>query len=352
MSSPPVPRRRCGRHDLELPVLGIGCWAFGGGEYWGKQSQQDVDEVVRTAFDHGCRFFDTAEVYNAGASERSLGAALVGLPRDQVIIGSKISPSNTAPADVVSHCEASLRRLRTDYIDLYMVHWPITAHSIGHFADAKGTVPSVTDAFVALDGLKRQGKIRWIGVSNFGRTKLAEALATGAEIAINELPYSLLARAIEFEILPYCREQGVGVLGYMSVLQGVLTDAYPNLADIPPSRRRTRHFDCRKTPQCRHGMPGAEAETAATLAAIRTLAKRSGMSTQELALKWAFSRPGITSSLCGARNRLQLQENIQAALAPLARDLVEDLDRLTAPLMESMGPSFDYYEHPDHDRTK
>lgn len=352
MSLSRVPWRRCGRHALELPALGMGCWAFGGGDYWGSQSQQDVDAVVRAAVEQGCRFFDTAEVYNGGASETSLGIALAGLPRDQVIIGSKISPSNTSPQDVAAHCEASLRRLKTDYVDLYMVHWPITAHSIQHFAHPPASVPSVAEAFAALDRLKRQGKIRWIGVSNFGREKLAEALATGVEIVINELPYSLLARAIEFEILPYCQEQGVGVLGYMSVLQGVLTDTYPTLADLPEWRRRTRHFDSKSSPKIRHGLPGAEAETMAALDAIRAVARRAGMSTQELALKWAFSRPGITSSLCGSRNVRQLNENIAAATAPLAPALVAELDRITAPLKRTLGPSFDYYEHPDNDRTR
>ena len=118
------PRRHCGTSDLVLPILGIGCWSFGGGDYWGAQSQREVDAVVRFAVVHGCNFFDTAESYNEGASEASLGAALRGIPRDQFIVGTKVSPGNTEPATLVKHCEASLRRLQLDYIDLYMVHWP------------------------------------------------------------------------------------------------------------------------------------------------------------------------------------------------------------------------------------
>jgi myo-inositol catabolism protein IolS len=349
LSSFPV--RRCGSSDLHLPILGVGCWAFGGGDYWGPQSQSEVDAVVRHAVEHGCNFFDTAEAYNAGASETSLGAALRGLPRDQVIVGTKISPSHTAPADVVKHCEASLRRLQTDYLDLYMVHWPITVHSIQHFAGDPRTLPSVPAAFAALQGLQRAGKIRFIGVSNFGRRQLTEVLATGVAIAVNELPYSLLMRAIEYDILPFCRAQGIGVLGYMALLQGALSDRYARLADLPEWRRRTRHFDRRSTPLSRHGTAGCEVETEAAIAAIRGVARRVGLPTADLALKWACAGDGITSSLCGARDVASLRANLKAAAEPLAPAIRAELDAVSAPLQAALGPSFDYYEGPANDRT-
>ena len=105
--------RTCGKSGLALPVLGMGCWAYGGGEYWGEQSQRDVDAVVRCAVEHGCNFFDTAEAYNHGASESSLGLALAraGIRREEVLVCTKISPSNTAPEVLVEHCNASLKRL-------------------------------------------------------------------------------------------------------------------------------------------------------------------------------------------------------------------------------------------------
>ncbi|WP_457795314.1 aldo/keto reductase [Horticoccus sp. 23ND18S-11] len=349
---PPLPTRRCGSSDLVLPILGMGCWSFGGGDYWGAQSQSEVDAVVRHAVEHGCNFFDTAEAYNGGASEQALGAALRGIPRDQVIVCTKISPSHTAPATLVQHCEASLRRLQTDHIDLYMVHWPITAHSIRHFTADATSVPSVPDAFATLMQLQRAGKIRHIGVSNFGRAQLTEALATGAAIVVNELPYSLLTRAIERDILPFCRERGVGVLGYMALLQGVLSDRYAQLADLPEWRRRTRHFDSRATPLSRHGLPGVEVETATALAAIRAVARREGMTTADLALKWACAGNGITSSLCGSRNVAALEDNLKAAAEPLAVNVIAELNALTQPLLDALGPSFDYYENPANDRTR
>jgi aryl-alcohol dehydrogenase-like predicted oxidoreductase len=346
-----MPTRRCGTSDLVLPILGIGCWQFGGGEYWGAQSQGDVDAVVRHAVEHGCNFFDTAEAYNGGASETSLGLALRGIPRERVIVCTKVSPGNTRPEEVVAHCDASLRRLGLDYVDLYMVHWPLTPHSIKHFTAEAVEPPTVPEAFTALDGLRRAGKIRHIGVSNFGRRQLAEALATGVPIVVNELPYSLLTRAIEWDILPFCRANGIGVLGYMALLQGVLSDRYARLGDLPEHRRRTRHFAAASTPKSRHGTVGAEAETEAALTGIRAVARRLGITTSDLALRWAFSGHGITSSLCGNRNVAALAENIRSAQLPLDAAVIAELNQITQPLLAALGPSFDYYENPVNDRT-
>jgi aryl-alcohol dehydrogenase-like predicted oxidoreductase len=344
--------RRCGKSDLTLPVLGIGCWQFGGGEYWGPTDQAAVDAVVQLAVAHGCNYFDTAEMYNQGTSEEALGQALQPIPREQVIIGTKISPSNTQPQTLVEHCEASLRRLRTTYIDLYMVHWPITPHSIGHFTSQPMATPSVQDAFATLLRLQQQGKIRHIGVSNFGREKLDEALATGVQIAANELPYSLLARAIELEILPYCAAKGIGIIGYMALWQGLLAGVYKTVDDIPAWQRRTRHFDSRRSPLIRHGLPGAESQTMQALGAVQAIAQESGLTMAEIALQWAMAAPGIVSSLCGVRTIGKLQENLHAADTVLNPEIVAALNRATQPLLEALGPSFDYWQHPDHDRTR
>lgn len=349
---PPLPVRACGSSGLSLPILGVGCWAFGGGEYWGPQSQDDVEAVVRAGLEQGCHFFDTAESYNHGASEESLGAALRGIPRDQVLIGTKVSPSHVAPATLVAHCEASLRRLRTDYIDVYMVHWPITPHSIRHFAREAADLPSVAEAFSTLDRLRREGKIRHIGVSNFGRRQLTEALATGAPIVVNELPYSLLTRAVERESLPQCKRLGIGVIAYMVLLQGVLSDRYATLADVPPYQRRTRHFSSAGSPLARHGEPGAEAETSAALAAIRQIARECGMTTTDLATKWALAGDGITCCLVGTRNPERLEESVRAVQEPLPPEIVARLGAATQPLLARLGDGFDYYESRENDRTR
>jgi myo-inositol catabolism protein IolS len=344
--------RKCGNSALKLSALGVGCWSFGGGEYWGEQAQNDADEVVRRSFDLGITYFDTAEAYNEGRSESSLGQAIRGIPRDKIVIGSKVSPSNTDPAVLPRHCEASLKRLGTDYIDLYMIHWPITPHSIGHFTDKQIPCPSVEEAFAALGKLRREGKIRYIGVSNFAAPKLNEALATGAAITVNELPYSLLARAIEYEILPLCEQLGIGVLGYMSLWQGLLTDRFANLDELPVWRRRTRHFAAGKNELSRHGEPGAEDETWQAVAEVRKIAGELGQGTAEVALKWALANPGISCVLAGARTKQQLEANAAASEGALPEDVVQRLGRVTETLKNKLGPGFDYFESTANDRTR
>lgn len=346
-----LPWRTCGAHDLRLPLVGIGCWAFGGGTYWGNQDQADVDAVVHGAIDAGCGFFDTAEAYNGGASEEALGRALRDVPRDQVVLCTKISPHNTAPDDLVAHCDASLRRLGTNYVDLYMVHWPITARGIGHYTE-RPEVPSAVAAFQTLVRLQAAGKIRHLGVSNFGIQLLQEARAAGATIAINELPCSLITRGIEAEVLPWCRNQGIGVLGYMSLSQGVLSDSFQTIDEIPEWRRRTRHFAHQRSPLCRHGTAGTEAELMTALAGIRAVARDLGLATADLALAWACQVHGITSSLVGCRTLDQLELNLRAAQLALAPEVLRRLDAVTEPLTRALGPGFDYYEHPTNDRTR
>jgi aryl-alcohol dehydrogenase-like predicted oxidoreductase len=340
--------RKCGKGGLRLSVLGIGCWEFGGGDYWGPQSQAEADAVVRRAFDLGINYFDLAESYNDGRSERSFGRAIKGLPRDRIVIGTKVAPANTAAAVLVEHCEASLRRLRTEYVDLYMVHWPITPRNVG-----QGPCPSAAEAFATLRSLQEQGKVRHVGVSNFSRARLDEARAAGAEIAANQLCYSLLARAIEFDILPCCRAGGVGVIAYLALMQGLLTGKYRTLDEVPPLHRRTRHFDGRRpgTP-CRHGEPGAEDEVNAALAAIRRIAEESGRAMPELALGWAIAQPGISCVLAGCRTPDRVDANARAASAPPGPEVVARLSAATDALKAKLGPSFDYWQTAAGDRTQ
>ncbi len=344
--------RECGRSGLRLPVLGLGCWAFGGGEYWGRQEQSDVDAVVRRAFDLGVTYFDTAEVYNDGRSEAALGQALRGLPRHRVVIGTKVSPAHVQPDTLPGRCEASLRRLGSDYIDLYMVHWPITPRSILHFDAQARLCPAVDDAFATLLRLQEHGKVRHIGVSNFARDRLEEALGHCPTLVANELPYNLLSRAIEWEMLPACRELGLGAIGYMALLQGVLTDLYPTLDEIPVWQRRTRHFDARRTSSARHGLCGEEEAMREALSGIRAVCRDSGQSLPELALRWVVANPGLACNLVGSRSVAELEANVRAVAQPLPEETVARLNTITEPLKERLGRSFDYYESPENDRTR
>lgn len=349
--------RQCGNSDLHLSVVGIGCWAFGGdeGDYWGAQDQTDVNALVHRALELGVNYFDTAEIYNNGRSETSLGLALQGVPRDQVIIGSKVTPAHCYHDTLIESCEASLRRLGTDYIDLYMIHWPLHPHSVRHVTTDETIInnpPSIEEAARALEQLQQQGKIRQIGVSNFAQNRLAEILGTGIKVAANQLHYSLFARAIEDEILPYCQQNGVGILGYMTILQGILAGKFKTLAEIPAPRRRTRHFHHSSTSLSRHGEEGAEAELQAALTQLHALAAEVQLPMAHLAIRWAFANPGITSALVGARNVAQLEDNAKAGAAALPQEIVARLNEITQPLKAKLGPSFDYYEHTSKDRTR
>jgi myo-inositol catabolism protein IolS len=347
--------RRCGTSALTLSALGLGCWSFGGGAYWGDCDQADADAVVRRAVELGITYFDAAEAYNAGRSEESLGKALMGIPREQVVVGTKVSPSNCYARALPVHCEASLRRLGLEYVDLYMIHWPIHPHSIRHFTSDEAIIrnpPTVAEAFSALAELKRQGKIRHVGVSNFAGSRLEEAARIFPDIVVNQLPYSLLTRAVELDILPRCHRLGIGVIGYMTLLQGVLTDLYPTLADVPPHQARTRHFSRRRSELIRHGENGAEEETAQALAEIRRIARETGLTTAELAIKWALAGQGISCCLIGARKVAKLDANVRAMAGPLSPDIIRALNAATQPLLETLGDGFDYYESLANNRTR
>jgi myo-inositol catabolism protein IolS len=346
--------RKCGSSDLSLSLLGLGCWSFGGGQYWGNQDQKDVNEVVHAAVEQGINYFDTAEAYNEGRSETSLGIALQSLRREDVIVGSKITPVNCYPGTLEKHCEDSLRRLQTDYIDLYMLHWPIHPHSIRHFtkdAEVISSPPDIQQTFEILSELKRCGKIRHIGISNFSSNRMKKDIPSAVQVAANQLPLNLLCRGIEFDTLLACKDNGIGIIGYMTLLQGILAGKYPTLADVPQWQRRTRHFNSTRTPLCRHGESGFEPETETAINAIRKIASEIGMPMAELATRWAISNPNMTCALVGARNLGQLSANVNATKGSIDQQVIKQLNDITELLKTRMGNHFDYYESAENDRT-
>ncbi len=346
-------KRQCGTTGLALSALGFGCWAFGGGAYWGEDhDQKDVDKLVRYAFDNGMTYFDTAEAYNEGRSEESLGLAVKDLPRDEVIIGSKVLPGNCYPDMLIEHCEASLKRLGLDYMDLYMIHWPLTPLAISAFGSAETAAnpPAQDDAFATLIRLKEQGKIKHIGVSNFGVKFLEEAAETGAVVAANQVVYSLLYRGIEHELLPYSAKKGIGVISYMTLIQGILADLWPTIVDIPDKQRRLRLFDSRNCAAARHGESGADEEVAQALDDIRAIVKETGITMADLALKWAIAAEGMICVLAGTRSLKNLARNIEAANEPLDTAIKSRLDTVTDALKVKLGPSMDIFEGAHRDR--
>jgi len=332
-------QRPCGKSGIEISVYGVGAWSFGGGEgdYWGSQEQAEVERIVHAALDMGVSYFDTAELYNNGRSEESLGKAL-GARRAEAVIGTKILPQHCSRKGVREHCEASLQRLGTDTIDIYMVHWPLQERS----AD---------EAFEALMALQQEGKVRAIGVSNFTGPRMAEARVAGVDLAVNQLHYSLLSRAIEHEALPACIEHGIGVVGYMPLLQGILTGKYRTLDEVPWHRLRTRHFRGDRE-GARHGGPGAEEEIEAALDGMRVVAEELGEPMSAVALGWVAAQPGVTCVLAGARDVAQLQANARGCSLKLSPEVVQRLSALTDPVKVKLGPDLDYWESPENSRVR
>lgn len=348
--------RKLGRSDFKLSVLGLGCWAFGGGKYWGSQDQHDVEEVVTHAIKRGINFFDTAEAYNDGASEVSLGAALPAKDRDKILIGTKISPSNCAPATMRAHCDASLQRLKTDHVDLYMVHWPLNSLAVQHFSQDPVVIaspPTVEDTFRTLGDLQQDGRIRSIGISNFGVAQMEEALATGTQIVANEIAYNLVSRAIEVEILPFCEQHNISILADMGLQQGLLTGKYRDAASIPPMLARSRHFHhSRGQGNSRHGENGFETELFLALDQIRHVSVREQIPMGQLALAWIMTHARVTSTLVGSRNVAQLEENVASAKIQLKPNVVRELDDATNVLLDRLGSNPDYYEASTNSRIR
>jgi myo-inositol catabolism protein IolS len=348
-------KRKLGNSGLSLSIMGLGCWAFGGGTYWGPQDQSDVIKVVTRAIEAGCTYFDTAEMYNAGASEKSLGQAIKELGcRKEVIIGTKIAPSNCTIEGIRQHLEQSLENLQTDYVDIYFVHWPIESHAIEHFTKDPAIInnpPTIKSAFQALQRLQSERKIRYIGVSNHGNHQLQQVLDTKTLIAVNEMPYNLFSRAIEKEILPYCVKKRVGVIGYMALLQGLLSGKYLSADQVPAPQAHSRHYRQESglapdgTNYSRHFEQGCEQEMFSALQQMREIAKSEGVAVSVLSLAWALANPSITCTIMGARNLTQLEENLQAIDYHIPRKIKKELDVLSQPIWTALGDNPDYYEN-------
>ena len=319
--------RQLGNSSLMVSPIGVGFWGIVGGDYWGGQEESDTINAVHAALDAGINLFDTAEGYGDGYSEDMLGRALRGR-RSEAVIATKVSQKNLAPAAIRAACERSLKRLETDVIDLFQVHWP--SRDVA-FADTMATL---------LD-LQREGKIRVIGVSNFGVQDMPDMLQCGRYDA-NQLPYSLLWRAIEFEIQPQCVAENISILPYSPLNQALLTGRYRNADEMPYSRTRTRHFrpDRRDS---RHNTPGVEAETFAAVEAIRQICADIGQEMVHVALAWLLHKSAVDCVLAGARNPKQVESNVIAGGLSLSAETVQRLDDATAELKVKLGPDPDMW---------
>ena len=323
-----------GNQTLNVSAYALGCWSFAGGQYWGDQDEAVSIATVDAALDAGINFFDTAEGYGDGASERVVGKALRG-KRDKAIIATKVTASHLAAADVIAACENSLRNLQTDYIDLYLIHWP------------NWEIP-VAETVGALEQLKHAGKIREIGVCNFGVQDLSEILKL-YPIVTDQLPCNLLWRVIEREILPVCLANDVGLMCYSPLAQGLLTGRYAVADDVPDGLSRTRLYAGTRQ-YSKHGEAGAEVEVFAALTEIKQIADELGQPMAAVALAWLRQQAGVATILVGARSPEELHLNLPALNLELAPATVQALNQATETVKAKLGNNPDMWISPSRMR--
>ncbi len=322
--------RTLGRSALSVSEVCLGCWSIATKDFfWDGQDRRDSVAAIHAALEVGVNFFDTAPAYGDGEAEEILGEAL-GTHRAQVIVATKVLPKDLEPTRLRASCERSLRALGTDYIDLYQIHWP--NHAI-----------PLESTFRTLEDLQREGKVRHLGVSNFGPGYCYEILALG-RVESNQVPYSLLWRAIEFEIQPRCAATDVGILCYSPMAQGLLTGKFASADDVPEKRARSRLFASTRR-LTRHGEPGCEAETFSAIAQIRQVADELGQPMGRVSMAWLLAQPGVTSVVAGARNAEQMRENVTASGLKLTPEVRARLAAITEPIKQRMGANADPWEH-------
>jgi aryl-alcohol dehydrogenase-like predicted oxidoreductase len=299
--------RLLGNSGIEITPIIVGTWQAGK-RGWVGIEDTEVIQALRAAFDAGITTFDTAEVYGNGYSEQIVGQALAEV-RDRTVIATKVFANHLKYQQVIDACEGSLKNLKTDYIDLYQIHWPA-----GSF---KSEVVPIEETMRALNDLKQQGKIRAIGVSNFSRDQLAEAAQHG-RIDSLQPPYSLFWRGLEQDAMPYCVENNISIIAYSPLAQGLLTGKFS--AD-----HKFEEGDIRNKNKLFQGENYQRAQQA--LDKLRPIADRNQCSLAQLALAWAIAQPQI-SAIAGARNSEQAVQNAKAAEIQLSESDLAEIDAI------------------------
>ena len=308
--------RQLGNSDLRITPLGIGAWAIGGGGWSGSMGpQNDSDSVpaIHAALDHGINWIDTAALYGLGHSEEMVARALEGCsPRPYIFTkcervwdaNGTIGASLKAES-IRRECEGSLRRLRTEVIDLYQIHWPEPDEDI-------------EEGWTELARLKKDGKVRFIGVSNFSVAQMKRAQGI-APITSLQPPYSIVTREIEKEILPFAQENNIGVIAYSPMSAGLLTGAM--------TRERVAQFAAedwrRNLPNFREPLLSRNLRLVETL---RTIGKRHGRTPGEVAIAWTLNHPAVTGAIVGFRSPQQVAGIIGAAEFRLLPSEMEEIE--------------------------
>ncbi|MEM2915506.1 MAG: aldo/keto reductase [Candidatus Bathyarchaeia archaeon] len=327
------------RNQLKVSRIAMGCWGISPIDFtWGGTEKATALKTLYTAYDLGINFFDTAEMYGDGGSESLLGCIWDTIPRDQVTIASKVSQAHLNSRDLIQACENSLRRLKSDYIDLYQIHWP------------NPNIP-LEETLKGIETLIRDGKIRYMGLSNFGVSYLKEFEQIGKiDLPLsNQLNYSLLFRAIEYQLLPTCQRYGLPILCYSPLAQGLLSGKIRNLSEVPVTRARTRLFAPHR-PYSRHHGPNLELLLQETLHHLLTLSEEVGIPLGKLALSWILSQQGIASVIVGFRSPEHVHALLPLVEDPLSDCILHQLQTITLPLKVALGDNCDIWE--DHSRLE
>jgi aryl-alcohol dehydrogenase-like predicted oxidoreductase len=297
--------RKLGNSDLHITPVGYGAWAVGGSGWqfaWGSQDDNDSIAAIHRALELGVNWIDTAAVYGLGHSEEVVARALKSWQGAKPYIFTKCSlrwdsqgqVKKVLSADSIrGEIEDSLRRLSVDVIDLYQIHWPPDPDS-----------PALEEGWSTLADLKREGKVRWIGVSNFNVKQLKRAKAI-APVTSLQPPYSLIHREVEDEILPYCLREGIGVIVYSPMASGILTGAMTRdrAARLPQDDWRKSHPDFTE-PNLSRNLDLVDR--------LREIAKRNNRSVGEVAIAWTLHNPAVTGAIVGARNARQAEGVMRA----------------------------------------
>ncbi len=315
--------RKLGNSDLEISVITFGAWAVGGW-MWGGTERKDAVDAIKAGYNLGVTSIDTAPVYGQGLSEEIVGEAINGIPRDKVQIltkygmrwdlakgslGFKSKDNDGKDIDVykyagkdsiIKECENSLKRLGTDYIDLYQIHWPDV------------TTP-IQETIEAVAQLIKQGKVRYAGVSNYDVDQMKEA-EKFILLVSNQVPYSMVKRDIEADVIPYSIEKNIGILAYSPIQRGLLSGKMkPGYKFNEGDHRAGMHFFKDENLK----------RTNEFLNKIKPLADAKNATLAQLVISWTIEQPGITIALVGARNAEQSIQNAKAVNVKLSK---EDID--------------------------
>lgn len=320
--------RKLGKSDLEVSAITFGAWAAGGW-MWGSTDRNEAVEAIKASYDAGVTSIDTAPIYGQGTSEEIVGEAIKGISRDQVQILTKFGmrwdlakgdfamhSKNNSGEDIdvykyagrdsiIYECEQSLKRLGTDYIDLYQIHWP------------DSTTP-IDETFEAVSRLIEQGKVRFAGVCNYNAQQMAESEKT-LELVSNQIPFSMVNREVEEETVPYCIENNKSILAYSPLERGLLTGKITPGYQFQKGDHRASH---------KHFQPEFIEKTNALLDKIKPIADQHNVSLGQLVLRWTIERPGITVALAGARNAEQAVQNARSAGINLSKEEIDSISEL------------------------